>query len=374
MRKILKNKIVVMGYLCLDIYPELPSSDFAFQKGVLQEVGKCVLSPGGVIGNTGIALRKLGVDVELVAKVGDDKFGKITQEILREVIPESTMHILTEKGETAYCIVLSPSGVDRMFLSHVGVNENLRAADAAGYLDKNVSILHFGYPPLCAAFAVDNGKELCELFAHAQSGNIMTSLDMSLPSPGTFSYSLDWTSYLKAVMPFTDIFMPSLEELELMLAPAKSDKLDNLRTMSEQLFDFGAKVIAVKLGSDGLYVRTNSNCTFNTTSQNKDSAWLNKEFIVPCRQVKVVGTTGAGDSTIAGFLTGILKGYGPEQSALLAVGTGACCVSRHDSCSGIKSLREIEEMLANQWKAAKTSIKSKSIQIIQSGKLYNIPC
>ena len=46
------------------------------------------------------------------------------------------------------------------------------------------------------------------------------------------------------------------------------------------------------------------------------------------------------------------------------VGTGACCVSHHDSCSGIKSLQEIEEMLANQWKAAKTSFKSKSIQII----------
>ena len=61
----------------------------------------------------------------------------------------------------------------------------------AAFLE-GLSIFHFGYPPLCRAMALEDGRELKKLFQHCHTRGILISLDLSLPSPGTFSHDLDW--------------------------------------------------------------------------------------------------------------------------------------------------------------------------------------
>jgi sugar/nucleoside kinase (ribokinase family) len=51
----------------------------------------------------------------------------------------------------------------------------------------------------------------------------------------------------------------------------------------------------------------------------------------------VAGTTGAGDSTIAGFLASIFKGLSPVEALNVAVAVGACCVEAPDATSGIRT-------------------------------------
>ena len=43
------------------------------------------------------------------------------------------------------------------------------------------------------------------------------------------------------------------------------------------------------------------------------AAWADRELWAPCFQVEVVGTTGAGDATIAGFLCAFLRGRAPSS-------------------------------------------------------------
>ncbi len=72
----------------------------------------------------------------------------------------------------------------------------------------------------------------------------------------------------------------------------------------------------------------------------------------PCFDVEVVGTTGSGDATIAGFLSALLRDASPEEAMTMAVAVGACnvearrcverraIVGRHDAahCTGLGAL------------------------------------
>lgn len=80
-------------------------------------------------------------------------------------------------------------------------------------------------------------------------------------------------------------------------------------------------------------------------------SWIDKEgFEKSYKPEKVVSGTGAGDTSIAAFLTAILNGgYTFEKCLQLAAATGACCVSSYDALSGLKSFEELEEKINNGW-------------------------
>ena len=68
---------------------------------------------------------------------------------------------------------------------------------------------------------------------------------------------------------------------------------------------------------------------------------------------KILSGTGAGDTSIAAFLTAMLEGYPFERVLQLAAGTGASCVASYDALSGLKSFKELEEKIDAGWEKNK---------------------
>ena len=64
----------------------------------------------------------------------------------------------------------------------------------------------------------------------------------------------------------------------------------------------------------------------------------------------VVSGTGAGDTSIAAFLTALLNGERPEEAMHLAAAAGALCIQDYDAVSGLKPLAEIKRLIAAGWK------------------------
>jgi sugar/nucleoside kinase (ribokinase family) len=128
-------EVVVAGHVCLDIIPTFsPGSGEGnlFGPGKLSLVGPVVLSTGGAVSNTGLALDRLGVAARLAGKVGDDFFGRTVLDILRGYSPSLTEGMIVGKDEeTSYTIVVSPPGVDRFFLHSPGANDTFSADDVA---------------------------------------------------------------------------------------------------------------------------------------------------------------------------------------------------------------------------------------------------
>jgi len=63
----------------------------------------------------------------------------------------------------------------------------------------------------------------------------------------------------------------------------------------------------------------------------------------------VIGTTGAGDATIAGFLAALLRDLPPDEAMNAALAVGACNVEAADALSGIRSWCETLQRINAGW-------------------------
>lgn len=78
-------------------------------------------------------------------------------------------------------------------------------------------------------------------------------------------------------------------------------------------------------------------------------AWACKEIWAPVFAVDVVGTTGAGDAAIAGFLSALLRGMSLEDAVTAAVAVGGCNVEAADALGGVRSWEETWRRIQAGW-------------------------
>ena len=372
--------VVVAGHLCLDIFPDLasiPEGQFTqlFKPGRLLEAGPAGFAVGGAVSNTGLALAHLGIPTRLVAKIGADPFADILKSIFQRYakarIDEhgnrilQTNFVVQPGAPTSYSVIISPPGVDRIFLHCTGANDTFVAEDVDFHALEEAAIFHFGYPPLLRQFYRGGERELGELFRRARKTGVTTSLDMSLPDISGEAGQADWLAILGAVLPDVDIFLPSIEEILFMLRRHTYDVLqassgslvhlvtpELLHSLSSQLLDMGVKIAGFKLGERGFYLRTAGEKVMENLGRGVPAdlkAWGGQTLWAPAFKVEVAGTTGAGDSAIAGFLSGLLRGLGPRQTLNAAVAVGACNVEAADAQSGLRSWEDTLARVAVGW-------------------------
>lgn len=351
---------IVAGHLCLDIIPNLDAlapGEFedVFRPGMLVQAGSATLATGGAVSNTGIALHHLGIQTRLIARVGEDQLGKTLRQIIRDRDASLAEGLITSpESSTSYSIVISPPGSDRRFLHHPGANDDFSAQDVSDEALRDARLFHFGYPPLMANMYSNDGRQLLELFQRVKSRGLTTSLDMAYPDPESAAGRTDWRTILQKVLPQVDVFVPSLGEILYMLRRERDVPLsaDLLTKVSGWLLDMGAKMVLLKLGNRGLYLRTAGESILQDlglAAPEEGNVWANFEAWLPCFKVEVVGTTGSGDVTVAGFLAALLRSLPPGEALTAALAVGACCVEAADALSGIRSWEATWQRIQSGW-------------------------
>jgi sugar/nucleoside kinase (ribokinase family) len=136
-------------------------------------------------------------------------------------------------------------------------------------------------------------------------------------------------------------------------------------------------MVGLKLGSRGLYLRTGSLEQLNLMGRAQPSlpeTWSDKELLAPCFKVDVVGTTGSGDATIAGFLAALLRGLPLEKAVDLAVAVGACNVEAADALSGILSWEETLQRVARGWERQPLELNAPGWKFDSENAIWRGPC
>ncbi len=149
-------------------------------------------------------------------------------------------------------------------------------------------------------FYETDGKELVKMFQRIREMKIIISLDMAMLDPESPAGRVDWFKFFKNILPMVDIFMPSIDELLYMLRPVKYNKIYEkrerfdivlLNQLAGQLIDYGTKVVAIKLGDQGLYCKTHQTQKSNLSYIINHKDWDYRQLLSPCFATEVKGTT-----------------------------------------------------------------------------------
>lgn len=370
--------VVVAGHLCLDMFPEFMetekmSLEELFIPGKLINIGGMAISTGGLVSNTGIAMQILGVRVTLIASIGADFIGNTILNCLKSRVSVEGIKIISGES-SSYTIVLAPQDVDRIFLHNPGANDSFCFDDINFDLVKKAKLFHLGYPPLMKRLYENDGEELRRIYEKVNELGVITSLDFSLPDPNSQSGKTDWKVVLKKVLPYIDIFIPSVEEAQFILDREKFLKLrkrakgkdllhffdvEELTRLSNRFLRYGSKIIGLKCGHKGFYVKTAGQEKLQKINGVNPENWAVRELWAPSYHIdKFASAAGAGDAAIAGFLVALLRGESIEMCLKYACVCGAQNVQALDAISGIRNWKETTSKVKKRWKQNELKINS----------------
>ena len=279
--------------------------------GRLIHVDPIDVTTGGIVCNTGIAMRRLGMRVAASSLVGADQWGCLIRSRLEgERVDAGPLAVHPALATSTTAVLIDPSG-ERSFAHHVGAPHAIDVAflksQAAFFAKSRLAVLgYFGLlPSLEPEFAAGVAvlKSVGCLVA-AETGGSGGDL-----------------AHLAPALPAIDIYVPSLDEA------VHQTGLHYPRTIIECYRGLGAAgLVGVKLGTQGALL----------------SPQAGELIDIPCIAAPgpVADTTGAGDSFLAGLLTGLLRGMPPREAGLLGAATAACCVTGLGATAGLRSFDE----------------------------------
>lgn len=354
--------VVAAGHICLDMLPrfnndpDMKISDI-LRPGTLVKMGDMTFGTGGAVSNTGIAMKIFGLAVGYVAKVGDDAIGKTIIDLLNK--QGNAEGISISRGEaSSYTVVLSPQGIDRIFLHSPGTNDTFTAKDIDFEWVAKSRLFHLGYPTLMDSLYMDGGDELATIYRKAKEAGVATSMDISLPDPSSPAGKADWRAIYKKALPYVDLYVPSIEEAYFTLHPeeypARKEKYegeelidhmnpDEFTGLAKEFLDMGCGMVALKAGHNGWYFAVGDKARLEKIPLTASSETLaGQQLWCPAFQVDTIASaTGSGDTSIAAFLVALLKGYDLPKALRTANAAGYMCLKGMDALSGLCSWDEL---------------------------------
>jgi sugar/nucleoside kinase (ribokinase family) len=301
--------ILVADHVCTPI-SHMPAA------GELVLADRLLLTIGGCAANVAVNLAKMEVRAEVAGRVGEDVFGRIVVDLLRENHVDSSGLLISANRDTSQTLIVNVAGEDRRFIHTFGANADFRATDIPLDRVARCKVLYLG-----GYFLMENVKqdELIPVFHAARQAGAITVLDVVTPGPA------DYLARLERILPYVDVFMPNDFEAELI-----TGEKDPIR-QADQFHRLGAATSIITLGGRGSILVNDKHRLRAGT------------FAMP-----FVDGSGGGDAFCAGYISGLLRGHDAPDCLRMASALGASCVRAIGTTAGVFTRTECEAFLREQ--------------------------
>ena len=299
------RKILVTGALSIDLFADIqdvPSWDGMARSKSVKYV------PGGKGLNTAVAAARLGGNVSLIGKLGQDDFGKQILKFLQKEDIDLKGISYSKLPTSIVVFTVSKKGEEALLYAY-GSDQELGESDIEKNKDlierSDIIVANYGVPV----------KTIDKLFSAAKTLDKTTILNPSIP-PVKPNLNFKNTNYL------------ILNESELAFYAGSKEVLkdvDKIVALAGKLRSRGPDFIIVTLGSDG------SICVSGT-----------KTIRTKGFTVKAVDTTGAGDSFVGAFAVSLSKSRNLDESLKFANKVASVVVKKVGTVTSIPYLHEIE--------------------------------
>jgi len=303
--------VASLGILVADVFGR-PIDEWP-QRGRLSLVREMGIGIGGCAANAGIDLVKLGLKVSVIGRVGDDGFALVVRKVL-ESAGVDVSHIVTDpQAGTSGTMVMVHGDGERSFIHYPGANGRVQPSDTPDDLLQRSKVLLLAGALVMPGF---DGEPAAEVLCRARAAGAVTCLDTVWDATGT------WMKLLAPMLKHADMFLPSISEA------AELTNETEPRRIAEKLMECGPRIVALKQGDEGCYIRT-----------------PDEEIDLPAYDITPVDGTGAGDAFVAGFLRGHLAGWPLGETGRFACATGAMATLAMGTTAGVKGMEETLEFM-----------------------------
>lgn len=263
---------------------------------------------GGGAALFSLALAKLGLKIAFNGVLGEDGFGQFVRDQFSRYGID-TSYIRKSKKNTGISIAINPEN-DRSFITYTGSNADLSLQQ----LDMN-SVTLGRHVHLTGYRGSHNHKEYIETVKKLKALGVTTSIDVGWDDTG------EWYQGIFDLMNEVDVFF--MNEAEARHYTGCSTAADSMRLLAKH-----CSHIVLKLGSEG-------------ATASVDGRQLHRSSF----SVRVVDTTGAGDSFNAGYIYGYLAGKEPEECLVYGNACGALSVSEYGGSTGTTNIQLLEKFI-----------------------------
>lgn len=305
----MSNDFVVIGSINMDLVSQVDRFPEAGETRTGKEFG---IFPGGKGANQAVALARLGGEVMMVGKVGDDVFGKRYREIFDS---EGVDHdaVSTHDGSNGVAAIQVNDAGENIIIYTPGANSAVDPAYLDSVKERFAGAGFFLFQLELPLKTVEHGLSI------ARENGATGILD---PAPAQ--------ELSDALLASVDIITPNQGEAEL-LTGVEVEDAESARKAAEALVSRGAGSVVLKVGSEGAYVL-------------KDHEFTH----VPGFSVDVKDTTAAGDSFNAGLAFALGRGDDLVEAARFACAVGALSTTAVGAQSGMPKLDAVEELMNEQ--------------------------
>ncbi len=260
---------------------------------------------GGDTSNFAISAARQGARVGYVSALGDDAHGQMLRSLWdREGVDHSAVLTNPSAFTAIYFVTHGDTGHEFSFLRAGSAASLMRPADIPAALIASARVLHLsGISLAISSSACDTAYAA---IAAARSAGVQVSFDTNLRSK---LWPIERArAVMTDVMRLCDICLPSFDDVSAISGHADAE------AMVDWCLSLGAKVVALKLGSDGAIVADGT-----------------RRHRIEAHACNAVDATGAGDTFGGAFVTRLLAGddlqsagrYACVAAALSTQGYGA---------------------------------------------------
>lgn len=302
------RRIVVAGSLNMDIVavsPRIPVT------GETLIGSQYFTEPGGKGANQAYAAAKLGGNVTMLGRVGDDDFGRRMRDNLAEV-GCATEGIQVVPGTSGVALIFVAETGENSIIVVPGANEIFSPqdidADGRHFENAAVVLLQLENPVPTVAAACRKARQ----------SNARVILDPA-PAPAT--------PLPKDIFECVDILTPNETEAAI-LSGRHPGRLtpEEAHAMGASLQRMGTPVVMMKLGDQGCLVLEREQAT-----------------LIPAPKVEAIDTTAAGDVFNAGLAVALAEGLNLVDACRFAVHASALSVTRLGTQIAVPSRVEVDQ-------------------------------
>ena len=291
----------------------------------MREVTTLQKSIGGTATNVAVAAARLGHDVGLVTKVGDDQFGDYVRHALEHTFNVDSRYVGVDpdlKTPLAFAELDPPEDPSIIFYREPRAPDlNIEVGDVDAAVVQEVPIFWFPASRFADERAGDTMRKLLEI--RGRSSHTVIDLDwrpMFWDSPEQAA---------EAISPMLDhvtIAIGNKDECEIAVGTR------DMNEAADRLLERGLEMAVMKLGADGVMIATADGTRVS----------------VPPYLVDVVCGLGSGDAFGGAFCHGLLEGWDPETIIKWGNAAGAIVAGRMMCADDMPTIEDIESLLAER--------------------------